>query len=54
MIYSDNVRKNVSFTVANNNSVIDLITILLSNGYWVKVKETKENVIIQIKESEDK
>lgn len=50
MIFVDDVKKTVSFTLAKGDSAWDVVTILAANGYWVRINELEDKFEITIKE----
>lgn len=50
MIFVDDVKKTVSFTIAKSDSAWDLINILAANGYWIRLNEIDNKYEITIKE----
>lgn len=50
MIFVDDVKKTVSFTIVKGTSVWEILTILAANGYWVRINELDDKYEISIKE----
>ena len=50
MIIVDSNNRSIGITLKNSGCIEDFVSILLSNGYWVKRETYGEKVTVYIKE----